>query len=153
LQGAAEKVFVGEGEDDVSCAACAPAAFYGYEDFGEFFDEGGLLFGREHQVAVSLFGGGEGGEDAVAYPEVGIAHVGGFLGTFEGEGDAAEVGDVHGGFILEHEVGGRKCVWLEWSVERVCLLIASQEKQVPHPAKDAGIRDDNSAFFNFAKVS
>jgi len=96
LQGAAEEVFVGEGEDDMSGAACAPAAFYGDEDFGEFFDEGGLLLGRKHEVAVALFDGGQGSEDAVAHAEVGIAHVGGFLGAFEGEGDAAEVGDVHG---------------------------------------------------------
>ena len=86
----------------MSGAAYAPAAFYGDEDFGEFFDEGGLLLGGEHEVAVALFGGGEGGENAVAYAEVGAAHVGGFFGAFEARGRCG---------------GSRRCSWRVVSVK------------------------------------
>ncbi len=79
----------------MGCAVAAPAAFYGDENFGQFFDESGLLFWGDHDVVVALFCGGEGGEDAAVYAEVGTAHVGGFFGAFEAEGDAAEVVDVH----------------------------------------------------------
>ena len=41
---------------------------------------------------------GESGEDVSADAEVGSAHVGTFFGTFEGEGDTAEVGGSHFGF-------------------------------------------------------
>ena len=81
----------------MSCAVAAPAAFYRDEDFGHFFYEGGLLFWRDHDVAVALFCGSEGSEDSVAYAEVGAAHVGGFLGAFKTESGAAEIVNVHGG--------------------------------------------------------
>ena len=81
LQGAEDDVFVCEGEVDVCGSASSPTTGYGDEDFGEFFDEGGLLFGGDHDVAVAEFGGGERGEDATADAEVGGAHVGGFFGA------------------------------------------------------------------------
>ena len=80
----------------MSCAVAAPAAFYGDEDFGHFFNEsGGLLLWSDHDVAVALFCRGQGGEDSTADAEVGAAHVGGFFGAFEAEGDAAEVVGIH----------------------------------------------------------
>ncbi len=84
----------------MGCAVAAPAAFYGDEDFGQFFDEGGLLLWGDHDVAVALFYGGQGGENSIADAEVGVAHVGGFFGALEAEGDAAEVVDVHDRFAL-----------------------------------------------------
>ena len=81
-------------------AHAAPAAVDGEEDFGEIFDEGGLLFEGEHEIAVALGGGSESGEDSAADAEVGLAHVGGFSGAFEAEGDAAEVVGVHGGGVV-----------------------------------------------------
>ena len=95
LQGTEDYVLGGDGEVHVSGAAAAPAAGDGDEDFGEVFDEGGLLFGGDHDVAVAEFCGGECGEDAAADAEVGGAHMGAFFGAGEGEGEAAEVVDVH----------------------------------------------------------
>jgi len=88
--------FVGDGEADVGGAVASPAAFDGEEDVGGVGEEEGLLFRGEHEVAEAFFDGGEGGEDAAADAEVGCAHVGGFFGAGEGEGDAAEVGWGHG---------------------------------------------------------
>lgn len=96
LECAEDDVFVRDGDVYVRCAASSPASGDGDEDLGEFFDEGGLLFGGDHDVAVAEFGGGEGGEDAAADAEVGGAHVGAFFGAGEGEGETAEVLDVHG---------------------------------------------------------
>ena len=95
LQGAEDYVFGGYGEIYVRGAAATPASRDGDEDFGEVFDERGLLFGSDHDVAVAEFRGGERGEDAAVDAEVGGAHMGAFFGAGEGEGEAAEVMDIH----------------------------------------------------------
>ena len=95
LQGAEHYVFGGDGEIYVCGAAAAPAAGDGDEDFGEVFDECGLLFGSDHDVAVAEFRGGERGEDAAVDAEVGGTHMGAFFSAGEGEGETAEVVDVH----------------------------------------------------------
>jgi len=96
LQRAEDDVFVRDREIDVRGTAASPAAGDGDEDFGEFFDKGGLLLGSDHDVAVAEFCGGEGGEDASADAKIRGAHVGAFFGARDGEGQAAEVVDVHG---------------------------------------------------------
>ena len=95
VEGAGENIFVRSGEADMSSTHASPAAVNGEEDFGEFLDEGGLLLGREHEVAIALLGGSESRKDAASDAEVGATHVGTFFGAFEAKGDAAEVGDVH----------------------------------------------------------
>lgn len=96
-EGAFENVFGCGGEDDVGGAVAAPAAVDREENFREFCDEGGLLIGSEHQVAVAFVGVGESREDAAVDAKVGGTHVGGFFGALEGKGDAAEVIHVHDG--------------------------------------------------------
>ena len=66
LQCAEDDVLVRGCEIDVCGAAASPPAGYGDEDFGEFFDEGGLLFGSDHDVAIAEFRGGEGCENTSA---------------------------------------------------------------------------------------
>ena len=99
MQGTEDDVFAGYGEIDVRGAAASPAPGNGNEDFGEVFDESGLLLGSDHDVAVAEFGGSERGKDTAADAEVGAAHVGAFFGAGEGEGQAPEVVDVHGSCI------------------------------------------------------
>ncbi len=101
LQRAGQKIFVSECETHVRGAIAAPSTLNRDEHFGEFFDEGGLLLGCEHQVAVALFAGRESGEDSAANAEVGTPHMGIFFGAFEAEGDAAEVVDVHGKYWMD----------------------------------------------------
>lgn len=96
MECAGEDIFGGRREDDVGHAHAAPAAGDGKKHFGEFGDERLLLLESEHEVAVTLLGGSERGEDAAVDAEVGLAHVGGFLDVGEGERDAAEVVEVHG---------------------------------------------------------
>ena len=94
LECAGEDVFGGRSEDDVGHAHAAPAAGDGEEHFGEFGDEGLLLLESEHEIAVTLLGGSERGEDAAVDAEVGLAHVGGFLDV---RGGRARCGGSRGG--------------------------------------------------------
>ena len=75
--------------------AKSPAALHRNEDVWQFFDERGLLFRRDHYIAVPLFGGSERSEDSASDSEVDRAHMGAFLGAFEREGNAAEIDGVH----------------------------------------------------------
>ena len=121
LQCAEDDVFVRDCEIDVCGAAASPTAGYGDEDFGEFFDEGGLLFGSDHDVAIAEFRGGEGRENTSADAEVGGAHMGALLDAGEGKGETTEVVDVQfggprGDFSATEWVGGwdlaekRRCI-------------------------------------------
>src|ERR1700758_1515446 len=75
LERAVDEVFVGGGQPQMGSSVTAPAAGDGDEDIRRLGDEGGLLLRGQEKVAVSLRLGGEGGEDAAADTEVGLAHV------------------------------------------------------------------------------
>lgn len=92
---AGEQVLVRFRKDDVGSAVAAPSTGDGKEDVWSFGDELRLNFGREHEVSVSLVLGGERGEDAAANAEIGGAHVRAFFGTFEAQGQPAEVSRSH----------------------------------------------------------
>ena len=96
VESTGEDVFGGGSETDVGHAHAAPTTGDGKKHFGEIGDESLLLFEGEHEIAVALLGGSKGGEDAAVDAEIGLAHMGGFFGTGETEGDAAEITDVHG---------------------------------------------------------
>ena len=96
MEGSPEDVLGGFGENDVGTAHAAPTARDREKNFGKFLDEGLLLFRSEHEIAVTLLGGGECGENAAVDAEVSRTHVGGFLGTRERECHATEIVDVHG---------------------------------------------------------
>jgi len=96
MESAGEDVFAGSGEPNVGHAYATPTAGNGEEDFGEFSDEGLLLLESEHEIAVALLGGSEGGEDAAADAEVGLAPMGGLFGSGKAEGDTAEIANIHG---------------------------------------------------------
>ena len=51
---AEDHVFACRSEAGVGGAVAAPSASDGQEDRGRVFDEGGLVLGREHEVAVAL---------------------------------------------------------------------------------------------------
>ena len=125
---AVEDVFGGGGEADVSCAHAAPASGDGDEEIRLVGEEGLLQIGREHEVAVALFFGGEGREDVAADAEVGRAHVGGLFGIGEGQGDAAEVGGSHGrkygrgGELWLGEIGTYRLRFGPRSCSAVCLV-------------------------------
>ena len=95
LEGTGENIFGSGRQDDVSHAHAAPTTGNGKKYLGEFRDKGSLLLKSEHEVAITLLGGGEGGEDAAVDAEVGLAHMGGFLDVGEGERDAAEIVEIH----------------------------------------------------------
>ena len=76
-------------------AVASPASGDGNEEVGLVGDKGLLQFRGEHNVAVALLDGGEGGEDAASYAKIYGSHVGAFFGAFEGESDAAEIGRGH----------------------------------------------------------
>ena len=82
-------------ELDVGCARRAPGAGGGREDVGVGLEERGLVFGGELDHAEAGLGGVEGCENLAAHAEVGVAHVGGFLGVGEGEGEGAKVVGSH----------------------------------------------------------
>jgi len=63
----------------------------GAKTFRQLLNEHGLLLRSKHEIAVALFGGSQGSENSPANAKVGAAHVRAFFGTFEAEGDAAEV--------------------------------------------------------------
>ena len=108
LESAAEDVFIGFCEDDVGGAHASPAAVDREENFGEILDEELLLLGIEHEVGVTLFDVGKGGEDVAADAEVGGAEVGALFGSGEAEGDTGEVVRSHGADIIADRVGERK---------------------------------------------
>ncbi len=91
VQGAVKYVFTGRSQADVGGAGAAPAPGDGKEEVWALFGEGGLLLGREHEVAEAFALGSEGGEDVAADAEVGGTHVGAFFSAGEAEGDAAEI--------------------------------------------------------------
>ena len=95
MQRAGKRVLAGSGKPDMRCAAFAPAAVHGEEDFWRVRDECRLLLRCKHQVAVALLRVGESGEDAAADTEVGCAHVRAFFCAFKPESDAAKVGWGH----------------------------------------------------------
>jgi len=95
-KGSFEDVFSGFSEDDVGGSGFAPASVDGEENFGLFGYKVGLELGGEHDVAIAFCLMRQGGEDAIADAEIGVAHVGGFFGSREGQGESAEVGWGHG---------------------------------------------------------
>src|SRR5580698_6422578 len=70
-QSAGQDILISLGQANMRRSHSSPAAMDGKKNFGHLLDERRLLFEREHQVSISLFGGGEGGEDASADAKVG----------------------------------------------------------------------------------
>ena len=74
-----------------ACAHASPAAGDRHEDLGRLADERRLDLRREHEIAVALRLGGEGGEDPAADAEIRRAHVRALLCPVEAEREPAEV--------------------------------------------------------------
>ena len=100
-----EHIFAGFCEPDVGCAHSSPATVDRQEKIRHFLDEHGLPFGIEHEIAVTLIGRGESGEDTATDPEIDGSHVGAFFGAFEAEGDAMEIGGCHGSIFRRKRTG------------------------------------------------
>jgi hypothetical protein len=105
LESAGKDVLAGFGEDDVGAAHLAPTAGDGEKNIGKILDEELLVLGGEHEVAVALIQGSQGGEDVSACAEVDGAEVRALFGVGEAEGDAAEVVGSHGGYPRGREFG------------------------------------------------
>src|SRR6516225_6303085 len=67
-------------ESNVSAAGASPAAGYGQENIGGFGDKCRLVFGIEHEVAITLSLRCESRENSPADPKVGRSHMGAFFG-------------------------------------------------------------------------
>jgi hypothetical protein len=70
-----EHIFRRGCQPDVGSAIASPASMDGNENFGHFFDKQGLLLGCEHQVSISLLGGGERRKNATSDAKVGRSHM------------------------------------------------------------------------------
>jgi hypothetical protein len=77
----------------------SPAAWDGQKNVRLFGNEIRLLLRREHQVAVTLFLGGERGEYPASDAEIGRAHVRALFGTFQIQRNSAKIGYSHCGEI------------------------------------------------------
>ena len=64
-------------------AVASPPAGNGQEYVRRFGYEGGLLFGRQHEVAVALRLGGKGGKDAAPHAEIDRAEMGALFGALQ----------------------------------------------------------------------
>lgn len=73
----------------------APTSGNWDKDLGLLSDEGGLLFRREHQVAVALPLSSQSCKDAAADAGIRLAHMRALYDTFETERNTAEVGWCH----------------------------------------------------------
>lgn len=89
------------GEQDMCSAISAPAAGYGKKNLGPVGNEGGLLFGREHEIAVALRHMRQGREDVAADAEIRRAHMRACSDAGQGESDTAEVVSSHAD-LLRH---------------------------------------------------
>src|SRR5690348_13238208 len=82
-QSTGHHIFAGLRQPNMGHAHPSPAAGDRQENFGQLLDELGLLLRGKYQVSIAQDLRREGSEDPAAYPEVGRAHMGGLLGTFE----------------------------------------------------------------------
>ena len=124
-EGALEDCVVCFGEVDEGHAHSAPAAVDGFEDGGEFADEGLLLVEGEFEDSATFYLGRERGEDSIVTAEVGVAHVGAFDGSRERECVAAKVGDGggHDGGLVAAGALPDKFIWsgVLYSPKSTCL--------------------------------
>ena len=104
VQSAFQDSWVRFGENDMGHSHASPPTLDGDEDFWSFANEVGLLLGREFEVAVTFGLRCEGGEDTSADTKVGRAHVRTFLGAFQAECNAAEIGYSHNSFLNGFEM-------------------------------------------------
>src|SRR6266567_4077083 len=87
----------------MSSAVPSPSAGNWNEDIRLVCHECRLLFGSEHQVAVTLALRGEGGKDAAAHAEIRCAHMRTFFGTFKAQSDATKIGCIHSISCIESD--------------------------------------------------
>ncbi len=78
----------------------SPSTVNGKKNLRQLCNECGLLLGSEHQISVSLFGGGKGGKNSAVHAKVNCAHVGTFLSACQAERNTAEI--IYGHGILPH---------------------------------------------------
>ena len=95
MQSAVEHIFLRRVEPDVSHSHPSPAARDGEKNFGSLLDERLLLFQRKHQIAVTLFGGGQCGKNSASDAKIRLAHVRTFFSIRQAERDPSEVGYFH----------------------------------------------------------
>jgi len=89
-EGPGDQGLVGFVEMDEGHAHASPTALDGGEGLWLFCDEGLLLFWRELDDSATFLLCGEGREDAIVEPEVGVVHVGAFRGPRKLECEATE---------------------------------------------------------------
>src|ERR1700677_952839 len=110
-QRAGQQILVGLRQPNMCSSVASPAARHRQEDLGLFRDEIGLLFRREHQVAVALFLRSERSENPSADAEVRRAHVRAFLGAGQAQRQPSKVRYSHGN---EYPTCHRTACWLRY---------------------------------------
>ena len=95
MQSAVEHIFLRRVEPDMSQSHPSPAARDREKNFGRFLNERLLLFQRKHQIAVTLFGGGQCGKNSASNAKIRLAHVRTFFRTRQAKRDPSEVGNFH----------------------------------------------------------